>query len=855
MIQNNFLRCTKQALLIGFLFIFGNFLFSQNQADLDTSYHNGFLSGDCSVVASAVQTDGKLLVGGNFTNYNGAIANGIARLNADGTLDTTFVPNNNSNWNYGAVYAIAVQPNGKILIGVKGGIWRMNIDGTPDTTFGSTGSGFASFATSTTSYVSSVGIQSDGKIVFGTASGYFADTATVKRLNSNGTMDTSFPTIDTNSWVKSIVIQPNDKIIVGGTFNSFTYSPIPPNYTDNHNGIIRLNADGTPDTSNILPDVGSVNSVSLQTDGKIIVIGNVGTTTPTQNILRINTNGSIDTSFTIGTGFNNEVKSIQLLANGKILAGGSFTSYNGVMVNRIALLNADGTLDTSFSTGAGFNNNVWNVNVQADGKLLAFGGYTQFNNQQSTRITRLQINGQLDATFATGSGMINRGTVTCSYKQADGKMIIGGEFYYFDNTSQYKLIRLNVDGTLDTSFVSPLNSESIPYTINQQADGKILVGGSFYINNQNYTLVRLNTDGTLDTTFTSAYDNLVNAILVLSDGKIIVGGNSEDGFSAVSRGIMKLNTNGSEDTSFIWGSGFNLYSQVRALKLTSDNKILAAGSFSSYNGQNSGGIIRLNMEGTQDNTFNNGNTGLTGTGRIYDLDIQSDGKIVAVGKFRTYNGTTANGIIRLLSNGAMDTSFVTGTGFRPQPTSQWSNNIYENIYSVKIQPDQKIIVGGDFIQYKGINQYGIICLNADGSKDTSFNSDTRFPFGSILRTVNIDSTNKIIAGGDFSSYNNVARTSLIRLHGLGVLATAEFKNEITSIVVYPNPTSDFVNIESKEKRTINTVQVFDMNGKLVKTVRPNSDKVQFSVDELPSGIYFVKVMTDKNSQTLKIIKK
>jgi len=261
------------------------------------------------------------------------------------------------------------------------------------------------------------------------------------------------------------------------------------------------------------------------------------------------------------------------------------------------------------------------------------------------------------------------------------------------------------------------------------------------------------------------------------------------------------------------------------------------------------------MEGTQDNTFNNGNTGLTGTGRIYDLDIQSDGKIVAVGKFRTYNGTTANGIIRLLSNGAMDTSFVTGTGFRPQPTSQWSNNIYENIYSVKIQPDQKIIVGGDFIQYKGINQYGIICLNADGSKDTSFNSDTRFPFGSILRTVNIDSTNKIIAGGDFSSYNNVARTSLIRLHGLGVLATAEFKNEITSIVVYPNPTSDFVNIESKEKRTINTVQVFDMNGKLVKTVRPNSDKVQFSVDELPSGIYFVKVMTDKNSQTLKIIKK
>ena len=138
-----------------------------------------------------------------------------------------------------------------------------------------------------------------------------------------------------------------------------------------------------------------IRSIALQSDGKILVGGRFnnydGTT---QNrITRLNPDGSRDTSFNIGTGFDDggfdSVDSIALQSDGKLLVGGSFTSYNGVTQNRITRLNPDGSRDTSFDIGTGFDDDILSIALQSDGKILVGGFFNSYDGVTQNRITRL----------------------------------------------------------------------------------------------------------------------------------------------------------------------------------------------------------------------------------------------------------------------------------------------------------------------------------------------------------------------------------------------------------------------------------------------------------------------------------
>ena len=199
--------------------------------------------------------------------------------------------------------------------------------------------------------------------------------------------------------------------------------------------------------------------------------------------------GTIDNTFAIGTGFDSIVNSIQVQQNGKILVGGYFTSYDGNPSNYIIRLNPDGTIDNSFTIGTGFNSIVNSIQVQQNGKILVGGNFTLYDGNSASYIVRLNSDGTIDNTFAIGTGFDN--TVNPISIQSDGKILAGGDFSTYDGNSVNRIIRLNTDGTVDNTFTIGTGFNSFVVSIATQSDGKILVGGGFTsydINSVNYII-------------------------------------------------------------------------------------------------------------------------------------------------------------------------------------------------------------------------------------------------------------------------------------------------------------------------------------------------------------------------------
>lgn len=460
--------------------------------------------------------------------------------------------------------------------------------------------------------------------------------------------------------------------------------------------------------------------------------------------------------------------------------------------------------------------------------------------------TNAQNPGNIDSNFNIGTGFNGGISYTNAYSiaiQPNGKIIVGGDFNTYNGTTKYKLIRLNIDGSIDTSFnigTGFINTD-IVYAVALQSDGKILVGGDFTSYNGNTTynfLIRLNTNGSLDTSFNSGgtgfyveSDNYVRTILIQPDNKILVGGNlssyNNDGQAA--REIIRLNTNGSKDNDFYVPNltiGTNQNANIKTISLQSDNKIIIGGEFTSLSGGTQNRLVRLNTNGLKDNSFNIG-TGFNGT--VFATIVQPDGKILVGGHYNTYNGNESKYLERLNTDGSKDINFAIGTGFEE----------YKPIYAIKLQTDGKILVGGDFHSYNSNTQNGLIRLNTDGTKDNLF--DVGFGFSATLSSsgvneISIQSDNKILVGGAYSHYyNNIPTGHIVRLLGDSVLATDSYFRE--SMMIFPNPTSDFINVTGF-KPNENAI-IINLNGQVLKSTKIDKDRID--VSDLKTGIYFVKI--------------
>lgn len=341
------------------------------------------------VFTMAAQADGKQVIGGAFTTYNGTAINRLARITRSGALDNTFSVGSGAN---AQVTAVVIDADGKALIGGSFSVYN--------------------------------GVQR----------------ARLARLNTNGTLDTGFDIgIGLGGGtVSAIALQPDGKILVVGAFNAFNGVP--------RNRIVRLNTDGSLDaTYNVGTGAnGDVYSVAVDADGRAILGGAFTSINGTarSGIARLSTTGSVDTSFDPGTGPNGAVYCVAVQRDGRILIGGTFTSYNGsTPAARIARLERNGTYDNTFTPGSGFNSWVYAITLQGDGKILAGGDFTTYNGTNRGRLVRLNTNGSLDSGFNTGTTCNN--WVYAITWQPEGRLTAAGGFTTFNGTTRNRLVRLH----------------------------------------------------------------------------------------------------------------------------------------------------------------------------------------------------------------------------------------------------------------------------------------------------------------------------------------------------------------------------------------------------------------------------
>ncbi|PYJ04426.1 MAG: hypothetical protein DME25_09980, partial [Verrucomicrobia bacterium] len=371
--------------------------------------------------------------------------------------------------------------------------------------------------------------------------------------------------------------------------------------------------------------------------------------------------GDVDLGF--NPAISESVSAVAVQSDDKVLIGGSFTNVNGAARTNVARLKPDGSLDTAFQNGlAGANNTVRCIVVQSDGKVLIGGAFTAVNGAARNGIARLNPDGSLDSNFVSSAS-----SVLSLASQADGKVVVGGGWNSSTGTVRYALsARLNTNGSPDANFQTQVaGSCAVPWacttpsvnSVAVQADGKVLVGGLFTAVNgaTRYAIVRLNPDGTLDSSFTALnwQDNFgnngaANSIVLQPDGKIFVGG-IFNYLNATARGsVARLNSGGTVDTSFLNGlAGAN--GNVNAVALQPDGKVLVGGVFSSVNEMTRNGIARLNSDGSLDTGVQNGMSGISGgfISYVQSVAVQSDGKVLIAGGFTSVNGVARNGFARL----------------------------------------------------------------------------------------------------------------------------------------------------------------------------------------------------------------
>lgn len=832
------------------------------------------------VNAVVIQPNGQIVIAGQFTSiqpFGSSTAitrNRIARLNTDGSVDTSFSPSINAaaGTTFAEINALTLQADGQILIGgdfvsvtptgsttavARNRIARLKADGTLDTAFNPNAD----------RVVTAITVQADGKILIGGGFTTLQPTGAtaaitrnrIARLNADGTLDTTFdPNAD--NTVATFAIQPDGKILVGGYFS--TFQPNAATTATTRNRFARLNADGTVDSAYAVNIGGPVTVIKFQADGGVLIGGSFGTVlavgdlavSARANVARLSPSGALDTNFNPSA--NAAVTAIIPQADGKILLGGSFSTISGLLRGHLARVEAAGYLDADFNVGA--NGNFQTLAVQTDGKILVGGNFTMIGGFSRRYLARLNTDNTVDATFdAQVNAAVNTVVV-----QADGKILIAGDFTSVTTATgavaRNGFARLTSTGALDTAF-DP-NPSAQPIAIAIQSDNKIVIGGGFSTLTPNGAttstirnyIARLNADGTLDTAFDPNASSTVVAIKIQSDGKLVVAGNfaaftPNGSTTAVPRNyIARLNTDGTVDSAF----NTRASSVVVALGLQSDGKIVIGGQFIALQGSADttatprNYIARLNADGTIDTTFDpNANNALNTI-----LVQPSDGKIVIGGAFTTLqpnkatNWTGRKYIARLNTDGTVDPTF----------DLDLSERRGTQVITLALQPgatatsaDFKILLSGNFTTIHPSTPanapvtpaYHLARVTAAGALDTTFN-----PSGatsSVVNAIAVLPDGRTMVGGGFSNFAGTKATNLARFavdgspdNTFNPSLNPGFNGAINAIVAQPGGT-----VYVAGAFTNYSINGTKLDGTATVDVLPIPYFARFVGDEAPDGGY------------------
>lgn len=594
----------------------------------------------------------------------------------------------------------------------------------------------------------------------------YHDYAKFAKLNSDGSVNTSFKVVDPSGLLNLssssyrlhniLELSANNYLVLSSTNQGFYHSPI---IINGITGVIDTKFDVIQRSL-----LEQAVDIAIQADGKVLVAGSM--TYNEYKIIRLNSDGSVDNTFTQANDFfNGAIKDIELQADGKIVVGGTFGTADGQVSNRIARINTDGSLDTGFLVGTGFNNNVNAIKIQADQKIVVVGLFGSYNGTTAglERVARLNTDGTLDTTFNTNTGTgFSGGGATALHIGSGGRLFIGGTFSHFNGTSKPNVAVLLSTGALDNSVGLPASIIAVGTTssraeiqsILEDSSGKIYVGGNLgSLSSVNYSgVLRFNSNGSLDNTFVeNQLGNRANSIFEDSLNNIFVAGSFTSYSTDMKRvnSIFRINADGSLDTGFN-PPDIGLYPWGGTIQ--SDNRVIVATE--DYGGNT---VVRLNSDGSIDTVFESNS-------QYFDcfadeVYAQPDDKLLVFGCFSDFNGTPADTILRLNADGTLDTGFSIGAG----------GTSFTDIYDVAFQSDGKILIVGNFTSVNGVTKYNVFRLNNDGSLDTSFLFDDSNPNGWVYAAAVLPD-GKIALGGNFTEYQGTTYSSLLILNSDGTVS-------------------------------------------------------------------------------------
>ncbi len=703
------------------------------------SANDGFNVGaGAEVRAIAVQPDGKLLVGGSFTQFGGQTRQRLARVNYNGTVDSSFNISVN-----GPVNAIAVDANGRIVIG--GEFTQVAGQPRPFLAWINPDGSLGGPVTAPNNVVHTIISRGSNRFAVG---GDFTQVGTSTerrflagyRIVTVGSLDDLledplFRPSGINGPVLALARQPNGRILLGGNFTQVA--------GQTRTRLARLipTADGTPelDAGFAATANGVVRALTVQPDGDVVIGGDFSQLNGQNraHVGRVRHDGVIDAGFNPGA--NQPVRALAVQEDGRVLLAGEFTNVGGQTRNRIARLQRSGALDTGFSPSIG--NNVLALAVLFDGKLVLGGTFTSVAGQTRNRIARLYPDGRLDQNLQLSS---NASTIRAVAVQPDGRIVVGGSFDTIAGQTRRGIARLHPDGSLDSSFNTGNDAYDV-HAIAIRPDGRIVVGGVGIV-------ARLNANGTRDNQFPAAtVAGTVHALVALDDGGVIIGGPFTLVNAAQRSGMARL-TNFGQVTSYNPNPELGT---VFTLALQPDGKLLVGGSFQRIAGNGCHGHARLTATGAFDAILN---TQIAPDVRA--ITLQPDGRILVGGGFATSGGSTPDKLMRLEPNGTRDFQFFQGgtIRFASDPTGQFGS-----VRALAVQADGRILIGGQFDRVSGQTRRNLARLNPNGSLDTSFNADvTPVGTGEVLSLAG-QRDGKWLVAGTFSEVGGAGRLHLARV--------------------------------------------------------------------------------------------
>lgn len=447
--------------------------------------------------------------------------------------------------------------------------------------------------------------------------------------------------------------------------------------------------------------------------------------------------------------------------------------------------------------------------------------------------------------------------------QSDGKIVVAGSVSKTATFSRFILLRYNTDGSIDTNFgidgrveTTISGTEDVINSILIQSDGKIVVGGTSWSDDTryDYVIARYNSNGTLDNTFgnngvvvfdVNGDDEKVNSIAIQDDGKIIAGG-----FGVYNFMLLRLKADGSIDSTFGFnGVGFtdmkNGSDRIRALAIQSDGKIVAAGVSDAQNTDMS--VVRYKTDGFPDSTFGtNGivvNNQPNGAEQAYSVAVQSDGKIISLGT-QDLNGKLGVYLIRYTANGTLDADY----GVNGIVRVSFSDN--EEAFSSVLQSDGKLVVAGySYISSDQSKDFLLLRFNQNGTLDDTFGSGGRINTDFLNNDDDIafgiarQTDGKLVAAGFTQGIPDIA---IARYYPESKVSVEDFEI-YNQIFISPNPSNDFIEISiSESSYTLNymseDVHIFNTLGLKVKSIELKSSSVsRIDISNLTAGVYYIKI--------------